>query len=209
MKFVRNFLISLITIAVITGCMPKRLPEREEEEENVPLSQALVTALNRYRGVSSLRAQLFAKVEVREEFQLLRGVLLYERPAHLRLRLTTPIGGTVGEVIYSEGLISILLPTEGKMYRGLLKKEGPCTGDTLFLTMTFRDYQEIGGRSFPTRIYGEVEGKRIRFDLKLKKPQVNLPLPERAFIPATAGWEILPLADLKGLLSRLRGHEEL
>ncbi|MBW2040198.1 MAG: hypothetical protein JRI46_11535 [Deltaproteobacteria bacterium] len=205
MKFLRGCLIPIITIALVMGCVPKRLPEAEMEK--VPLSQALAAALSRYHGVSSLQARLFVKVEVREELHLLRGVLLYERPVRLRLRLTSTLGATVGEVIYSEGLLHIILPSEKKIYMGWIGQGDSRGGDTLILKMAYKDYQEIGGGRFPTRIYGEVEGKGIRFELRLKGPHVDLPLPEGAFVPITAGWEVYPLADLKGLLSKT-GVEE-
>ncbi len=205
MKFLRCCLISVIILAVVMGCVPKRVPEGEWEK--IPLSQVLPVTLMRYQDVSSLQARLFVKLEIREEFYLLRGVLLYERPAHLRLRLASSLGGTVGEVIYSEGLLYILLPTEGKIYMGWLEQGTRRGEDTLFLKMSYQEYNETGTGGFPTRIYGEVEDKGIRFELRLKEPQVDLPLPEGAFVPITAGWEVHPLADLKELLPR-SGVEE-
>jgi len=194
MKFIKGCLIYGIIIIVLMGCIPKKLPEGDVEK--IPLSLALTRVLERYQGVQSLQAQLFAKVEVREEFHLLRGALLYERPAHLHLRLTSALGGTVGEVIYSKGFLSLLMPSEGKIYMGWIGEGDTQGGDTIFLTITYRDYQEIGGERVPTRIYCELEEKGLR----LKDPHVNLPVPEGAFVLTTDGWEVYPLEDLKGLL---------
>jgi hypothetical protein len=197
MKFIKSCFIYGIIIVELIGCVPKKLPEGDVEK--IPLSLALTRVLKRYQGVHSLQAQIFAKVEVREEFHLLRGALLYERPAHLHLRLTSALGGTVGEVIYSKDFLSLLVPSEGKIYMGWIGKGDSQGGDTIFLTITYGDYQEMGGERFPTHIYCEIEEKGVRFELRLKEPQVNLPLPEGAFVLTTAGWEICPLEDLKGL----------
>jgi hypothetical protein len=116
------------------------------------------------------------------------------------------MGGTVGELIYNEGLILIILPTEGKIYRGWIEQGDHSNVEALFLTMVYSEYVENEGRRFPTRIYGEAEGFNIRFDMRLKDPQVDLLLPEGAFIPPKGEWEIHPLADLQKLL-QIRGGE--
>jgi hypothetical protein len=199
MRFIKACLVSSIVIAMVLGCAPKRLPEGEEEK--VPLSKALTETLRKYRGVTSLQAQLFLKLDVREEFHLLRGVLLYKRPGQLRLRLTSAIGGTVAEVVYNEGLLSILLPSKGKIFMGRTSESDPWVEDTLVLKMAYKDYADTAGGRFPTRIYGEVEGEGISFELRLKQPRVNVVLPQEVFSPTTAGWKIHPLADLKKLVS--------
>ena len=184
---------------MVLGCAPKRLPEGEEEK--VPLSKALTETLRKYRGMTSLQAQLFLKLEVREEFHLLRGVLLYKRPGQLRLRLTSAFGGTVAEVVYNEGFLSILMPSKRTIYMGWTSESDPWGEDTFLLKMAYKDYADAAGGRFPTRIYGEVEGEGISFELRLKEPRVNVALPQEVFSPTTAGWKIRPLADLKKLLS--------
>jgi hypothetical protein len=202
MKLIKGCIIVICMLAVTAGCMPKRMPE--EKGERIPLSQVLKTTLKRYEGINTLQSQLFVQLELRGEYYILRGILLYERPARLRLRLTTNLGGTVGEVIYTEGLLFLLLPTEGKIYQGWIEEESSQRSETLYLTMIYSNYAERAeGPTFPTRIYAQAEGMEVRFDMKLKNPQVDLPLPQGAFLPPTAGWEIHPLEDLKTLLHKM------
>jgi hypothetical protein len=201
MKLIKGFVIVIVMLALTVGCVPKRIPE--EKGERIPLSQVLPYTLSRYEGINTLQSRLFVQLELRDEYYVLQGVLLYERPARLRLRLTTNFGGTVGEVIYNEGMIFILLPSEGKIYQGWIEEGENPKAETLFLIMAFSDDDETEGLGFPTRISGDGEGMGIRFDMKLKNPQVDLPLPERAFFPPLGGWEIHPLEDLKDLLNKI------
>lgn len=198
MRFIQYGIIVLIVLAMTAGCAPQRLPL--EKGERIPLSQVLQQTLRHYEGINTLQTPLFIQLELRDEYYVLRGVLLYERPARLRLQLSSSLGGTVGEVIYNEGLISILLPSKGRIYQGRIEEGEGKGGDSLFLILVYNDYVEMGGRHFPTRIYGEGEGMTIRFNVRLKDPQVDIALPEGAFNPATAGWELHPLSELKGLL---------
>ena len=69
--------------------------------------------------------------------------------------------------------------------------------------MAYTNDDEPEGLGFPTRISGEGKKVGIRFDMKLKDPQLDLTLPARAFLPPTVGWEIHPLEDLKHLLQRI------
>ena len=199
MRLIKGCIIGMVILALTAGCMPKRLPEGKGER--IPLSQVLTQTLKRYEGVTTLQARLFIKLEPGDDYYVLRGVLLYERPAHLRLRLTTSMGGTIGEVIYNEGLLAFILPTKGTIYQGWIGEEGHRNMETLFLVIMYDDYAELGGRRFPTRIYGEGEGLKMRFDIQLKDPQVDITLPEGAFTTPTAGWEIHPLEDLKDLMA--------
>jgi hypothetical protein len=198
MKVIKEFVIVIVMLALVAGCAPKKIPEGRGER--IPLPLVLTQTLKRYEGVNTLQSRLFAQLDLRDEYYVLQGVLLYERPARLRLRLTTNFGGTVGEVIYNEGLLCILLPSEEKIFRGWIEEGENPKAEPLFLTMVYNDYTELEGRHFPTRISGKGEGMEIRFNIKLKDPQVDLPLAEDAFIPATVGWEIHPLEDLKLLL---------
>ncbi len=195
----------IVILVIVMGCVPKRLSK--EEGERVPLCQALPVTLSRYQGVSSLQAQVLLKLGARDEYYLMRGLLLYERPARLRLRLTSTLGGTVGEVIYSDGLLYVLLPVEGKIFMGWIGGKNSQKGGTIFLKLSYRNYEQIGRKRLPTRIYGEVEGKRIRFELRLKDLQIDLPLPEGVFSPTTGGWEVHPLEDLKDFISTPRAEE--
>jgi hypothetical protein len=201
MKLIKGFVIVIVMLALAAGCVPKRIPE--EKGERIPLSQVLSQTLRRYEGINTLQSRLFVQLDLRDEYYVLQGVLLYERPARLRLRLTTNFGGTVGEVIYNEGMIFILLPSEGKIYQGWIEEGENPKAETLFLIMAFSDDDETEGLGFPTRISGDGEGMGIRFDMKLKDPQVDLPLPKRAFSPPLGGWEIHPLEDLKDLLNKI------
>jgi hypothetical protein len=199
MRFIQYGVIVLIVLAMTAGCAPQRLPL--EKGERIPLSQVLAQTLIQYKGINTLRAQLFIQLELRDEYYVLRGVLLYERPDRLRLQLASSLGGTVGEVIYDGGLVFILLPTKGRIYQGRIEEGEGQEEDSLFLTMIYNDYEEMGGRRFPTRIYGEGDGMAVRFNVKLKDAQVDIVLPEGAFTPATAGWEVHPLSELKDLLT--------
>jgi hypothetical protein len=198
MKFIQYSTIVLIVLAMSAGCAPQRLPL--EKGERIPLSQVLQQTLRHYEGINTLQTPLFIQLEVRDEYYVLRGVLLYERPARVRLQLSSSLGGTVGEVIYNEGLISILLPSKGRIYQGRIEEGEGKEGNSLFLILVYNDYVEMGSRHFPTRIYGEGEGMTIRFNVRLKDPEVDIALPEGAFNPPTAGWELHPLSELKGLL---------
>ncbi len=198
MRFIQYSTIVLIVLAMTAGCAPQRLPL--EKGERIPLSQVLQQTLRHYEGINTLQTPLFIQLELRDEYYVLRGVLLYERPARVRLQLSSSLGGTVGEVIYNEGLISILLPSKGRIYQGRIEEGEGKEGDSLFLILVYNDYVEMGSRHFPTRIYGEGEGMTIRFNVRLKDPEVDIALPEGAFNPAVAGWELHPLSELKGLL---------
>jgi hypothetical protein len=197
MRFIQYGIIVLIVLAMTAGCAPQRLPL--EKGQRIPLSQVLEQTLKRYEGINTLETQLFIQLELRNEYYVLRGVLLYEKPAHMRLQLRSSLGGTVGEVIYNEGLISVLLPSKQRIYQGRLEQGEVEEGDSLVLIMIYNDYAEIGDKSFPTRIYGEGEKMEIRFNVRLKDPQVDIALPQSAFTPPTAGWELHPLSELKGL----------
>jgi hypothetical protein len=201
MKLIKEYVIGMVILGLAVGCVPKKIPE--EKGERIPLSQVLPQTLRRYEGVNTLQSRLFVQLDLRDEYYVLQGVLLYERPGRLRLRLSTNFGGTVGEVIFNEGLIFIILPSEGKIYRGWIEEGENPKGETHFLIMAYTNDDETKGLGFPTRISGEGEGMGIRFDMKLKDPQVGLPLPEDAFVPPTGGWEIHPLEDLKDLLNKI------
>jgi hypothetical protein len=205
MRFIQYGVIVLIVLAMTAGCAPQRLPL--EKGERIPLDQVLAQTLRQYDGINTLRTQLFIQLELRDEYYVLKGVLLYERPDRLRLQLTSSLGGTVGEVIYDEGLVFILLPTKAKIYQGRIEEGKGQAGDPLFLTMVYDNYEEIGGRRFPTRIYGEGDGMAVRFNVKLKDAQVDIALPEGAFTPVTAGWEVHPLSELKDLLTGIERGE--
>jgi hypothetical protein len=197
MSFLKYTLIILGICAMVLGCAPKRMPE--EKGERVPLSQVLPVIATKYQGVRSLQAQVTAKLEVQQEVYLLQGILLYENPSSLRLQLAMRLGPTAGEVIYRDGLLMILVPSEGKLYQGRLQetREGE---EALVLTMSFQDYQDTEHGSVPLRVCGETHDAGLRFELRLKDLKVNAPLPAGAFAPRTGGWEVHPLADLKELL---------
>lgn len=201
MKVIKGFVIVIVMLALAAGCAPKKIPE--EKGERIPLSQVLTQTLKRYEGVNTLQSRLFVQLDLRDAYYVLQGILLYKRPARMRLRLTTNFGGTVGEVIYNEGLLCILFPTEEKIFRGWIEEGKNPKAETLFLTMVYNDYTELEGQHFPTRISGKGEGMEIRFNIKLKNPHVDLPLAENAFIPATVGWEVHPLEDLNDLLHKI------
>jgi hypothetical protein len=206
MRFIQYVIIVFIVLAMIAGCAPQRLPL--EKGERIPLSQLLEQTLRRYEGINTLQTQLFIQLELRDEYYVLRGVLLYEKPDRVRLQLTSSLGGTVGEVFYNEGLISILLPSKGRIYQGRIEEEDVKEGDALFLILVYNDYVETGDKSFPTRIYGEGEKMAIRFNVKLKDPQVDCSLPDGVFNPPTSGWEKHPLSELKGLLARIETEDK-
>ena len=199
MKLIKRLGIVFVMLALATGCVPKRMPEGKGER--MPISQVLTQTLMRYEGINTLQSRLFVHLDLRDEYYILQGVLLYERPARLRLRLTTNVGGTVGEVIYDEGFLLILFPSEEKVFRGWLGEGENPQAEPLLLTMAYSDRE---GRGFPTRISGEGEEMGIRFDIKLKDPQVDLPLPQEAFSLPPGGWEVHPLEDLKFLLHKIK-----
>jgi hypothetical protein len=207
MRFIRYIPIALILLlAATTGCELQRQPM--EKGERIPLPEVLQQTLGHYEGINTLQAQLFIQLEVRDEYYVLRGILLYERPARVHLQLSSSLGGTVGEVIYNEGLLSILLPSKERIYQGRIEEEESGRRDSLFLTMIFDSYEEIGGKRLPTRIYGEGEGMPIRFTVRLRDPQVDMELPEGVFTPPAGEWELHPLSELKGLLTDMEGKEK-
>ena len=109
MKLIKGLVIGMVMLALTVGCVPKKIPEGKGER--IPLSQVLPQTLRKYEGVNTLQSRLFVQLDLRDEYYVLQGVLLYERPARLRLRLSTNFGGTVGEVIYNEGFVFIILPS--------------------------------------------------------------------------------------------------
>jgi hypothetical protein len=206
MRLICYGIIVLILLAMIAGCAPQRLPM--EKGERIPISRILAHTLRQYEGINTLQTQLFIQLELRDEYYVLRGLLLYEKPARLRLQLRSSLGGTVGEVIYDEGLLSLLVPSRERIYQGRINEGEGREGYSFFLTMSYGDYQEIGGRRFPTRIYGEGEEIALRINVRLKDPQVDIALPEGAFTPPAGNWEVHPLSELKGLLPGIEGEEK-
>jgi hypothetical protein len=203
MRSLKYALISLGICTLVLGCAPKRIPKGAGAK--VPLSQVLPVIAMQYRGVRSLQAQVTVKLEVRQEFYLLHGVFLYENPSSLRLQLASSLGPTLGEVIYVDGLLMILVPSEGRLYQDRLQAIGP-EEEALSFSMSFQDYEDTEDGRFPLRLHGEAEGAGLRFELRLKEPKVNCALPAAAFAPSTAGWEVHPLADLKELLDANSGE---
>jgi hypothetical protein len=205
MKSLRHVLIALTIFAMALGCAPKRMPEEAGEEVFLP--QVVPLIITKYQGVRSLQAQVTVKLQVQDEFYLLHGLFLYENPASLRLQLAPNLGPTVGEMIYTDGLLTILVPSEERLYQGWLQDTGP-EEEALALTMSFQDYVDAEHGRFPTRVFGETEGGELRFELRLKVPKVDAPVPAGAFVPHTLGWEQRPLADLKELLYYAGGGEK-
>ncbi len=205
MRFIRYGIVVLIVFAMIAGCAPQRLPM--EKGERIPISRILAHTLRQYEGIHTLQTQLFIQLELRDEYYVLRGVLLYEKPSRLRMQLSSSLGGTVGEVIYNEGFLSLLVPSKERIYQGRINEGEGQEGYTLFLTMSYGDYQEIGGRRFPTRIYGEGEKIDLRINVRLKDPEVDCALPEGTFSPPAGNWKVYPLSELKGLLPGIEGEE--
>jgi outer membrane lipoprotein-sorting protein len=203
MSSLKYALIILSICAMVLGCATKRMPE--EKGEGVSLSQVLPVIATKYQGVRSLQAQVTAKLEVQQELYLMHGIILYENPSSLRLQLAMSLGPTAGEVIYTDGLLMILVPSEGTLYRGRLQetRDGE---EAVLLTVSFQDFQDTEHGSVPLRIYGETRDGGLRFELRLKDIKVNTPLPAGAFAPRTGGWEVHPLADLKELLYASRGE---
>lgn len=196
----------ILLLAMTAGCELQR--PSAEKGERIPLPQVLQQTLGHYEGINTMQAHLFIQLELRDEYYVLRGILLYEKPARVHLQLSSSLGNTVGEVIYDEGLLSILLPSKERIYQGRIEEEESRAGDSLFLTMIYDDYEEIEGRRFPTRIYGEGEGIPLRFNVRLKDPQVDIELPGGAFTPPAAGWELHPLSELKGVLTGIEAKEK-
>jgi hypothetical protein len=193
-------------LAATVGCVGQR--PSWEQGEKVALSQVLQQTLRHYEGINTLQAHLFIQLELRDEYYVLRGLLLYERPDRVRLQLSSSLGNTVGEVIYNAGLLSLLLPSKGLIYQGRIEEEAGEAQDTRFLIMLYDNYKEIEGRRFPTRIYGEGESMPLRFTVLLKDPEVDRELPEGAFTPPAGEWELHPLSELKGQLSGMEGKEK-
>jgi hypothetical protein len=101
----------------------------------------------------------------------------------------------------------ILVPSAERIYQGRLQETMP-EEEVLSLVMSFQDYLDTEHGRFPTRLYGETEDGVSRFELRLKEPKIDEPLPSGAFVPRTAGWEVHPLSDLKELLSYVRRGEK-
>ena len=205
MKSLKYGVIVLSICAMALGCVPQRMPE--EAREKVPLSQVIPLITTQYQGARTLQAHVSLKLEVQDEFYLLQGFFLYENPASLRLQLATNLGPTVGEMIYTDGFLMILVPSAERIYQGRLQ-ETRQEEEVLSLVMSFQDYMDTEQGRFPARLYGETEGGVFRFELRLKEPKIDEPLPSGAFVPHTAGWEVHPLSDLKELLSYVRSGEK-
>jgi hypothetical protein len=197
MKLHAYTLIMAILCAVVVGCAPqKMLPEGGE---TVPLDRVFAEITRHFQeaGVASLQTQASLKLEVQGEYYVLQGPFLYENPDSLRMRYTVvSLGPTVGEIIYTDGLLQILVPSEGKLYQGRLPENS-----FLFLTVRFRDYQDAPSGRFPTNISGDLEAMGLRFELRMKEAQINLPLPPGAFDPGQTAWKIYPLADLEEFIA--------
>jgi hypothetical protein len=194
MKLHAYALVMAMLCAVVLGCAPQKMPQ--EGEETVPLAHVFTEITRHYQGIASLQAQVSLKLEVHGEYYVLQGPFLYENPDSLRMRFAVSLGPTVGEIIYTNGLLQVLVPSEGKLYQGRLQE-----GSSLFLTMCFQDYQDAQAGRFPMTISGDLEAMGLRFELRMKEPQINLPLPAGAFAPGQTGWKIHPLADLKEFLA--------
>ena len=194
MKLHAYALVMVMLCAVVLGCAPQKI--LQEGRETVPFAQVFAEITRQYQGVDSLQAQASLKLEVQGEYYVLRGPFLYEKPDSLRMRFAVSLGPTVGEIIYTNGLVQVLVPSEEKLYQGRLQEGSP-----LFLTMRFQDYQDAQPGRFPMTISGDLEAMGLKFELRMKEPRINLPLPPGAFAPGQTGWKVYPLADLKEFLA--------
>jgi len=189
----RCFIVTLILV-VIMGCAPKRL--RDEKSESVHLAHTLPSLLRKYQGVPSLYARLSLKVQLREQLHFARGMVVYARPERLRIKVTTPLGGTVGDIIFIEGFLRLILPAKGRAYCGRIDELDLKGYEQLTVEMTYGEYMNEGGWYFPTRIYAEVEKLGMRFELTLKDVQVSVSPPEGIFALTTGDFDVVPLAEL-------------
>jgi hypothetical protein len=194
MKLRASTLVMVMLCAVALGCAPRKMPQ--EGGEAVPLAHVFAEITRQYQGVDSLQAQASLKLEVQGEYYVLQGPFLYKNPDSLRMRFAVSLGPTVGDIIYTNGLLQVLLPSEGKLYRGRLQESS-----SLFLTMRFQDYQDAKAGRFPMSISGDLEAIGLRFELRMKEPQINRPFPPGAFAPGQTAWKVYPLADLKEFLA--------
>jgi len=179
------------------GCLPKRL---ERETRPRPLADVVKSVTEAYQGVNSLTGRISVRALAEGEGYYAQGILWYEKPDSLRIRLTAPLGGTVGDVLTSRGLVYIALPATGKAFVGQVTgTSGASLGD-LLVQVEYAEHEERDGVRVPTRIYGVVEPFSFRFDVKLKTFEVNRPLPDAVFGRAPEGYEYLPLSALKSFL---------
>jgi hypothetical protein len=200
MKLHAYMSILIILSAVIIGCAPRMM--MQEGGEAVPLARVFAEITRRYQGVDTLQAWASLKLEVQGEYYALQGPFLYKNPGSLRMRFAAGLGPTMGEFIYTNGLLQVLVPSEEKLYQGMLPENS-----SLFLTMRFQDYQDAQSGRFPRDISGNLEAIGLRFELRMKEPQVNLPLPPGAFDPGQTGWKVYPLADLEKFVADKMGNQ--
>lgn len=186
--------LAIVTAAVVVtasgGCLPKRL---DRDIRPRPLADAVTSVTDAYQGVDSLAGQITMRALVEGEAYYAQGLLWYRRPDSLRIRLTAPLGATVGDVLTSRGVVCIALPATGKAFVGPVtgSKEPPL--DALMIQLQYADYQDREGVRIPTRIYGAVEPFGLRFDVKLKTFEINRPVPAGVFGSVPPGYEYLPL----------------
>jgi hypothetical protein len=194
MKLHAYTLIMAMLCTVVIGCAPQKMPP--ERGESVPLDRVFAEISRRYQGVDSLQAQASLKLEIQGEYYVLQGPFLYKNPDSLRMRFGAVLGPTMGEIIYTDGLLQVLVPSEEKLYQGRLPESS-----SLFLAMRFQDYQDAQSGRFPTSISGDLKAMGLRFELRMKEPKINLPLPAGAFAPGQTGWKIYPLEDLEEFIA--------
>lgn len=188
MRMARSTIVFFFFLALTMGCTTQ-MPVAQLGEE-VPLSELFLYITRQFGGVETIRTHLSVQLEFGDEYYVLRGVMIYEKPGRLRLELASGLGGVVVELLHEEGVLSILLPSSGEIYQGVVPAEG-CEGR---MRIVCDEYQDIGERRIPARISGE--GIGVVFRVRFTETEVDVPLPSGAFTMPQVGWKVRPLEEL-------------
>ena len=178
----------------LSGC-PKR-PPAPVIIEKAPFRNPMAKILQAFSAVDSLEARGSIRIDLtrkgREMKVALNGVILYQKPDHLRILGYHPFGMGVFDALYKNGEFFLLSPLQKRAYTGEVSE--------------FRDLMEKAGvevttetpagAQIPNRIEIESTEKEARVDVKLKEISLNPSLPEDSFqwvVPE--GVEVRPLAQ--------------
>lgn len=100
----------------LTGCMAKRVPVMETERLGEASLEELVELLgSRYRAMNTLKALVKVEVKTSEGQGTFPGILLFQRPDHLRLQGFDPLGRSVFDLVARGEEVRVYLPGEDRI----------------------------------------------------------------------------------------------
>ncbi len=137
--------------------------------------------LKAFSAVDSLQAKASIRIELTRNGQetnvALNGVILYQKPDHLRIFGYHPFGMGIFDALYKNGEFFLLSPLQKRAYTGEVSE----FDDLMERAGVEVTTETPEGAQIPNRILIELTEKETRVDVKLKEISLNPSLPEDSF----------------------------